>query len=85
MAVLVTVNVAKTATVSVDCPGSTGAVFTSLTITVKLFVVLIGGDPLSVTTVVIVFVLGPCASVGVQVMIPLVSIAAPVGAAARRN
>src|SRR6266436_223710 len=59
--------------------GSEGALFTSVTTTVKLLVALKGGTPLSVTMVVIVFVLGPCASVGVQLMTPLVSIVAPAG------
>src|SRR5258708_23813041 len=42
-------------------------IFTSLTTTVKLLVALKAGVPLSVTTVVITLVPGPCASVGVQV------------------
>src|SRR2546422_7419712 len=50
---------------------STGAVFTSVTITVKLLVSLDGGAPLSVTRTVIRLVLGPCASVGVQVRTPV--------------
>ena len=36
-----------------------GGVFTSRTVTVKEFVALMGGAPLSVTTTVITFVLGP--------------------------
>src|SRR5256885_16243903 len=60
---------------------NTGAVFTSLTTTVKLCVALKAGAPLSDTCTEIVFVLGPCASVGVQVMTPLASIATPKGAA----
>src|SRR5207248_1088809 len=50
---------------------NTGATFTSRTVTVKLLVALIAASPLSVTTTVIVFVLGPCASLGVQVIAPL--------------
>ena len=50
-----------------------------MTITVKLLVALNGGTPLSVTMVVIRLVLGPCASVGVQVITPLVSMVAPGG------
>src|SRR5881296_104977 len=50
---------------------STGARFTSFTITVKLLLSLNGGVPLSVTLIVIGFVLGPCASVGVQANTPV--------------
>src|SRR4029077_10924231 len=50
----------------------TGALFTSFTTTVKLLVALRAGLPLSVTLTVIVFVLGPCASVGVQLSTPVV-------------
>ena len=57
--------------------GRTGGVLISFTTTVKELVALSGGVPLSETTVVNQFVLGPCASVGVQVMIPLVSMTAP--------
>ena len=39
--------------------------------TVKLFVALKGGTPLSVTTVVITFVVPACASTGVHVMTPV--------------
>ena len=65
-------------------PTNAGAVFTSLTTTTKLFVALscfafTAAAFVSVTTVVNVFVPGPCASVGVQVITPLVSIAAPAG------
>ena len=45
-----------------------------MTTTEKLLVALRGGTVLLVMTVVIVFVLGPWASVGVQVIMPLVSI-----------
>src|SRR5207249_3518005 len=55
----------------------TGAAFTSLTTTEKLLVALKAGLPLSVTTVVIVLVLGPCASPGVQVITPLGSMLTP--------
>jgi len=47
---------------------------------VNVFVALALGFPLSVTTVVKALVLGPCASLGVQVMTPFVLIAALVGA-----
>ena len=53
-----------------------GALFTSLTTTVKVLVALRFGEPLSVTTVVKVLVLGPWASVGVQVMTPLAEMVA---------
>ena len=53
--------------------------FASVTTTMKELVALSGGTPLSVTRVVMVFVPGPWASEGVQVIVPLVSIAAPVG------
>src|SRR6266540_1740905 len=45
---------------------STGGAFDSVTITWKLFVRLKGGEPLSKTCTVTVFVLGPCASLGVH-------------------
>src|SRR4029453_16584148 len=65
---------------------STGGLFTSLTITVKVRVSLSGGAPLSVTRTVNVFVLGPCASVGVQVKTPVLgSRFAPGGALTRAN
>ena len=52
-----------------------------MTITVKLLVSLDGGAPLSVTRTVIRLVLGPWASVGVQVSTPLLgSRSTPVGA-----
>src|SRR6185503_12552275 len=79
VAALVTVNNVNSATVRFVCAGSTGALFTSVTTTVKLFVALRDGVPLSLTIVVIAFVLGPCVSVGVQVMIPFASITAPDG------
>src|SRR5205807_840795 len=65
---------------------STGATFTSRTVTVKLFVALNAGTPLSVTTTVIVFVLGPCASPGVQLITPLLPlIVIPEGGPTRLN
>src|SRR6266550_2748069 len=60
---------------------STGGRFTSATMTVKLRVSLEGGEPSSVTRTVIRFVLGPSASVGVQVNTPFVKLMlAPAGA-----
>src|SRR4030095_5825379 len=66
----------------VRLPGAVrvGALFTSLTTTVKLLVALNAGVPVSVTLTVIVFVLGPCASVGVQLSTPVLGfIATPDG------
>ena len=52
----------------------------------KLFVALRFGVPLSVTRTVTVFVLGPCASVGVQTITPvLVLIVMPVGPLTNAN
>src|SRR6185503_8084012 len=57
-----------------------GGWFTSITRTVKRFVALKGGEPLSRTTIVMVFVPGPWASVGCQVKMPLLGpIVAPTG------
>src|SRR5439155_6797708 len=50
---------------------SSGGLFTSLTTTVKLRVSLNGVEPSSVTRTVMRLVLGPCASVGVQVTTPV--------------
>ena len=61
----------------VGLPTNTGLTFTSSTVTVNALVTL--ASP-SLTTVVIVLVEGPCASVGVQLITPLVSITAPTGA-----
>src|SRR5580765_7008941 len=80
VAVLVTVNNVNSAIVRFVCAESTGALFVSVTTTVKRFVALRGGDPLSVTTVVIRFVPGPWPSDGVHEMTPLASIIAPLGA-----
>ncbi len=59
------------ATVWFPTAASTGAVFTSVTITWKLCVALKLGTPLSTTRTVTGFVLGPCDSVGVHVSTPL--------------
>src|SRR5258706_295803 len=58
----------------------TGAVLTSLTTTENERVPLKGGVPLSVTRIMTLVVMGPWASVGVQVKTPLVVMAAPAGA-----
>src|SRR5581483_1222602 len=69
VAVFVTTKFANPTMVRFDWVGNTGGTFTSLTTTVKLFVAF--KAELSVTIVVITFVLGPCPSAGVQVMMPL--------------
>src|SRR5215831_4507972 len=79
--VLVTTNVASAVIDRSPWAGSDGALFTSVTTTVKLLVALSGGVPLSVTRVVMTFVPGPCASVGVQLITPELEIAAPAGGA----
>jgi hypothetical protein len=79
VAVFVTVNVVNSATVRLLCAGSTGAVFAGVTTTAKLFVALSAGEPLSVTTVVIVLVLGAWPADGVQVIMPLEVMTAPLG------
>src|SRR5258706_422415 len=64
---------------------STRALFTSLTTMVIVSAALKAGEPFSVTRMGMEFVLGPCASVGVQVKRPVVAlIGAPGGAAASR-
>src|SRR5947199_7395870 len=63
---------------------STGAWFDSVTTILKLLVSLNGGTPLSVTRTVIRLVLGPWASVGVQVSTPVLGFRfTPVGADTR--
>src|SRR5438094_202700 len=79
VAVLVTTSVSSSVIVWLSATVSTGGLFTSVTMTLKAFVALILGTPSSITTVVIVFVLGPCASLGVQVITPLPSMLVPVG------
>src|ERR1051326_282290 len=78
--VLVTTSVVSAAIVRFAWAGRVGAPFTSVTTTIKVLVALSGGVPLSVTRVVNVFVLGPCASDGLQVMTPDAEIAAAAGA-----
>src|SRR5947209_2813808 len=58
---------------SVWC-GKTGGLFNSLTTTVKEFVAPKGGCPLSITITVMVLVLGPWASVGVQLIKPVLGL-----------
>src|SRR5262249_7086231 len=62
-----------------------GGLFTSLTTTVKLFASLNAGEPLSVTRTMTLFVLGPWASLGVQLNTPVVAlIVMPAGAPGSR-
>src|SRR4051812_22225986 len=68
------VNVTSSLMLVPGMAASTGATFTSLTMAVNVFDSLSGGVPLSSTWTVIVFVLGPCASVGVQVSRPLLAL-----------
>src|SRR3989442_1509433 len=79
LAAFVTVSVLSSVTVRSGGTVSTGALFTSLTTTIKLLVALNGGRPSSVTTVVIVLVLGPCVSLGVQRITPSVPMLTPDG------
>src|SRR6478736_1619768 len=51
-----------------------GAALTSFTVTVKDFESLRFGEPLSVTTTVMLFVLGPCASLGVHEIAPVLGL-----------
>src|SRR5262245_14956490 len=71
VAVAVSVSVPPSLTTRLAIGLKTGALFTSFTTTVKLFVSLNGGEPVSVTRTVIVLVLGPCASLGVHVNRPV--------------
>src|SRR5438552_1934537 len=73
LAVLVTTSALSSSIVWFAGTVSTGALFTSRTATVKLLVALRGGAPLSVTRTVIRLVLGPCASVGVQLSTPVLA------------
>ena len=66
------------------CEVIAGGVLTESTIILKLFVALSDGVPSSITTVVIMFVVVPGESGGVQVMMPLASIAAPEGGFRRK-
>src|SRR5947209_4800127 len=61
------------------CAGRIGALLTSVTTIVKVFVALKGGEPSSVTTVVNRLVLGPWACEGMQGMSRLAEIVALAG------
>src|SRR5439155_352475 len=69
VAVFVTTSVLNSAMVWSAGTVSTGALFASVTTTVKLLLSLSAGTPLSLTFTVIRFVLGPWDSVGVHVRI----------------
>ena len=89
MAVFVTVNCVKAKTVRVEMTGNVGAIFTSLTMTVKVFVEVRAGFTKSyglllVATVVIKFVLGLWVWAGVQVMTPLALMTMLFGGLTRR-
>src|SRR5947207_13145247 len=78
---LLTVSNCPAATVLLAMGERIGAEFTSLTITVKRWVALKLGLPLSNTRTRMLLLLGPCASLGVQLNTPLTgSTAAPFGA-----
>src|SRR5208282_5740846 len=77
VAVFVTVRLCNPISVRFVWLGSTGARFTSLTVTLKLLVAL---RLPSLTTVVSTYNPGPCPSLGVQLITPLVLIAALVTA-----
>src|SRR5690349_4209643 len=80
VAVARTFNVSSSSIVCKFGSERTGAEFTSLTITVKLCVVLKLGMPLSATATTIVLVLGPWDSFGVHVKTPVTgSFVAPIG------
>src|SRR5204862_231978 len=79
VAVAFTLSNVCSAMVCVAGSVSAGAVFTSVTMTRKLLVALKLGEPLSETRTVTVLVLGPWASVDVQVMAPPEETARPVG------
>jgi len=79
VAVLVTVIKLSAPTVWEGMTGKLGATFTSRTVTVKLFVALNGGEPLSVTIALRRLVLGLWVWLGVQRMTPLASMVAPDG------
>src|SRR5262245_46719976 len=84
VAAFVMMSVMPSSIVWLDTAARTGMAFISLTTTVKVSVPLKGGAPLSVTCTVIVFVLGPSDSLGVQVNNPVAGlIAAPAGGLTR--
>ena len=79
VAVLFTVIRVSTLTFWLGMTGKLGATFTSRTVTVKLFVALSAGEPLSVTVVLKRLVLGLWVWPGVQRITPLASMVAPDG------
>src|SRR5213594_4077949 len=86
VAVFVTTSVLNSAMVWSSGTVSTGALFASVTTTVKLWLSLSAGTPLSLTFTVITFVLGPWDSVGVHVSTPVVGLTlTPAGPDTRLN
>src|SRR5439155_20076025 len=86
VAVFVTTSVLSSAMVWSAGTVSTGALFASVTTTVKPLLSLSAGTLLSLTFTVIRFVLGPWDSVGVHVSTPVVGLRlTPVGADTRLN
>ena len=79
-AVLMTVSGVCPMRVRLDCEGRIGAMFNSLTDTVKLLLALNAGRPLSVTITVTVKLEPPVVSPGIQFITPLVVIVMPDGA-----
>src|SRR6266576_2389466 len=79
LAELVKVNKAPSSTTLSPIGANMGNEFTSFTTIETVWVALMGGEPLSVTTMVIALVLGPCASVGIQEKTPCVVMLAPDG------
>src|SRR6185369_12100377 len=79
VAVALTFNVICSGMVCVAGSVSSGAVFTSVTMTWNELVVLLEGVPLSATRTVTVLVLGPWASVGVQAIAPAAETVRPAG------
>ena len=81
VAEFVNVSVVPSLTVLLEMAASVGAPLASPTVMVITSKSFSAGEPLSVTRTVKVFVLGPCASVGVQVNAPAVVMLAPDGTA----
>src|SRR3954465_8558250 len=80
VAELVKLSKAPSSTYMSPSAVSAGGEFTSSTTPLVVTAAPMGGEPLSVTRIVTALVLGPCASVGVQVNAPLVGlIDAPAG------
>ena len=86
MALAVNVRSRPSTTVLFPIDASTGALLLSVTVTMIVSKALRAGEPLSATRTVMELVLGPWASVGVQVKRPEFGLMeAPVGAPASRE